>query len=73
MKNQRFPRLAYVHQLERMYDELGGWREAYGSLLRDFPSDRSAGAYKDRNAELADIQHQLLRAITKLYGLRPLS
>lgn len=73
MRKNRFPKTAIVRQLERLYDELGQWREVYGRDSRGFPGYTPRWQYEERFRQLGHVQHDLMRVINDLYGLVELS
>jgi len=73
MRKNRFPKLAYVRQLERLYDELGQWREVYGVQMRPLIGYQPRWQYEARFSQLETVQQDLMVAINHLYGLEELS
>jgi hypothetical protein len=59
--------------LQRLYDDLGQWREVYGRDARREWGVPPPWQYEERFYQLADVQHQLLLTIDGLHGLVDLS
>jgi len=73
MRKYRFPKAAYVRQLERLYDDLSGWREVYGREGTPGQWKRPRWQFVQRAQDLEQVQHDLMVAINHLYGLQELS
>jgi hypothetical protein len=73
MRKKRFPRLAYVRQLQTLYDELGWWRETYSRDGTDEQWRRPSWRYVARVEQLDQVQHDLMVAMNHLHGLEQLS
>lgn len=69
MSTARFPKQAYVRRLERLYAELGEWRDRYYGLSRQAFDRRTAEGYYDRERVLADAQRLTMDVVMCLDGL----
>jgi len=73
MRKSRFPRGAYVRQLDTLYGDLQDWRDRYWQLAHmDWFEPRRVG-YADRQNAIAECQSHLMDAIVVLDNLPRIS
>lgn len=63
MRTGRFPRQAYVRQLEKLYEDLTHWRDTYIQARRNCHTLEEALPFAQRERHLEQVQSKLVRVI----------